>query len=137
MIVVDASVAALWWLPQPRAEAAAAVLAAPNMLVAPSLIRLEVGSALLRAARRRELAWGTAIKIVSTLLPSSVIFDDAAADADAAFMIAQRHGGSIYDAIYIALAQRLDAVLVTDDARMRSVALAAGVEVRLLEEQPS
>ena len=136
MIVVDASVAVLWWLPQPRATAAMTVLSSHTVLIAPSLIQLEVASALLRALRRSEMDRDTVARVVSYLLPSSVGFDDRHGDVDAALALAQQFGGSVHDALYVALARRLDAPLVTDDARMRSVALSAGVQARLLGDEP-
>ncbi|MGC4031653.1 MAG: type II toxin-antitoxin system VapC family toxin [Tepidisphaeraceae bacterium] len=51
MKVVDASVAAKWFLPEPGSDAALKLLSAPDRLLAPELIRLEVVAAIVRAFR--------------------------------------------------------------------------------------
>jgi predicted nucleic acid-binding protein len=55
MIVVDASVAVKWLLPEPGGAAAQELLASEERLVAPSLIRTEVAAALARRARFGEI----------------------------------------------------------------------------------
>ena len=55
MIVVDASVAVKWLLPEPGVAAAQELLANEERLVAPSLIRTEVAAALARRARFGEI----------------------------------------------------------------------------------
>jgi predicted nucleic acid-binding protein len=96
------------------------------------LIRLEVGTALLRAVRRGELAAATARRSALDLLPGAVRLTDREGLLGEAYDVALRHGGSLYDAVYVALARGLSASLVTDDAQMRGVALRAGVPARLL-----
>jgi predicted nucleic acid-binding protein len=49
MIVVDASVAALWFLPQALSDQAGELLSSAEELVGPPLLRLEVESAVPRA----------------------------------------------------------------------------------------
>ena len=134
MYVVDASVAVLWFVPQEHAERATAVLASKVRLLAPRFFRLEVGSSLLRAVRRSELGSDAAARILDVLLPRSVTLTDEPADEIAAFDIAREHGGSLYDGVYVALARRLGATLVTGDARMHRTAAAAGSDSRLLAE---
>jgi predicted nucleic acid-binding protein len=51
MIVVDASVAAKWYLHEQGSEDASALLTTPQPLVAPSLIRVEVTGAIVRRHR--------------------------------------------------------------------------------------
>src|ERR1700722_8424044 len=51
MIVVDASVAAKWFLPEPGAAAAVALQEGEDQLLAPDLIRLEVAAAITRRVR--------------------------------------------------------------------------------------
>jgi predicted nucleic acid-binding protein len=135
LIVVDASVVALWSLPQDHAALASSVLGAGVPLLAPALVRLEVASPLLRAVRRGELTADAARRVLE-LLPSTLIFADEPADELRAFEIALTHGGSALDACYVALAQRLGARLVTNDQRMHRTAAAAGVASRFLPDGP-
>ncbi len=56
MIVVDASIAAKWYLQEPGSEEAAALLTSASVLIAPALIRVEVTGAILRRFRERALS---------------------------------------------------------------------------------
>ena len=134
MLVVDASVAILWFLPQARSEAARALLGAGEELVGPRLLGLEVGSALLRATRRGEMAAATARRSTLDLLPDMVRSTDREGLLGEALDLALQHRGSLSDAVYVALARGLGVPLVTDDAQMRGVALRAGAAARLLED---
>lgn len=136
MVVVDASVAVLWFVPQQHADLATALLASGTQFRAPGRLRLEAASALLRAVRRRELDEAAARRIMRVLIPASVGFDDEIQDERDAFDIAAAHGGSIYDGVYVALARRIGATLVTGDKRMHGTAQAAGVRARALTDGP-
>ncbi len=136
MLVVDASVAALWSLPQAHADLAADILASGIPLAAPSLLRLEVATPLLRAVRRGEMEPQQARRFLEVLLQQSVLLTHEPADDLRAFGIAHAHGGSVLDALYVAVAQRAGARLVTNDRQMHRTALAAGVVCRLLPEGP-
>jgi predicted nucleic acid-binding protein len=136
MLVVDASVAVLWFVPQEHAEAASAILATRVRLVAPRLLRLEAASPLLRAVRRGEMPAAQARHILEVLIPASVTFADEPSDEIEAFEMAQSHGGSAYGALYVALARRLGAALVTNDRAVHRTAQATGVEARFLGDGP-
>ena len=56
MIVVDASIAAKWYLHEPGSQEAAAILTSDAVLLAPALIRLEVNGAIIRRYRERKLS---------------------------------------------------------------------------------
>jgi predicted nucleic acid-binding protein len=134
IVVVDASVAAMWYLPQRYSERAVSLLGSGHDLVAPDLLRLEVGSALLRAVRRKELTRGEAGEVIRSLLPEAVRFLPPGEEVAAPFEIAERHGGSIYDAVYIALARALRAPISTDDAELARTARKAGVTAVLVKD---
>ncbi len=133
IIVVDASVAALWYLPQQHSDAAVELLGSHHELVAPDLLRLEVGSVLLRACRRREVTRDEAVAVFGALLPGAVRLLPDAELADAAFEIAEAHGGSVYDAVYVALAQSLAAPIATNDGQMAATAQRAKVRAGMIE----
>jgi predicted nucleic acid-binding protein len=112
------------------------ILAADEPLAAPTLLELEVASALLRGVRRGEIAEATADRIVSRMLPQAVQLVEMAGSAPEASRLATRLGGAVYDAVYVVLARRLDAILVTADATQGAVARSAGVSVRMLDGLP-
>jgi len=59
-LVVDASVAVKWFLPEPDAEPAVALLRAGHRLIAPDLLWIEVASVLWKVVRRGSLTAGPA-----------------------------------------------------------------------------
>lgn len=129
IVVVDASVATMWYLPQVYSEQAIGLLGSGHDLVAPDLVRVEVGNALLRGLRRKELNPEETMKAIRSLLPEAVrLLPTLAEQVEASLEIAVEHGGSVYDAIYIALARTLDAPIATNDMEMAATARKAGVQ---------
>jgi predicted nucleic acid-binding protein len=138
ILVVDASVALKWLLPEPDSEAALdligrAVLAAPEMMV------VEVANALSTRIRRREL---TPLEARTSLADLHAIHVDYAADrelASAALSLAADLGHPVYDCLYLALAIDRAAMVVTADRRFVSAVDAhpylAG-RVKLLHDLP-
>lgn len=123
MIVVDASVAVKWFLPENGEEAAAKLLTGSRRLVAPSLIRLEVTGAFIRQFREGDLTeakarlcvegWESMLeRRVVQLIPEPELFDDA---VEMAFRA--RH--TVTDCLYLAAAKRFDADVITADKPMR------------------
>ena len=116
-LVVDASVVVKWLAREPDSPAANGVLASDLDLCAPRLLAAEVVNALrnkvLRNAISREQAEQGA-----ALVPGLPIawFGDEALCADA-MRLALGIGASVYDCLYLALAQRLDAPLITADSQ--------------------
>ena len=133
-MIVDASVATMWFVPEQHSDRAALLLAPEYQLVAPDLIRLEVGSTLLKAIRRNDVTLEDGEEALGTLLPAAVRTLRSEDHVETAFDIAQRLGGSIYDAIYIALARTLDAPISTNDLDMAATARKAGVQASLIAD---
>ena len=136
MIVVDARVAVKWFLPEPGASAAQAVLLGSDKLMAPALIRVEVAAAITRKVRLGELLsqeaeaacdlWFRALSTaVITLSPDE---DDLAAAVALALQI--RH--PLQDCLYLALAVRNQSALITADPKFSERATLAYGKVRLL-----
>lgn len=133
-MIVDASVATMWFVPEQHSNHAALLLAPEYQLVAPDLIRLEVGNALLKAIRRNEVTLEDGEEALGMLLPAAVRTMRSEDDVETAFDIAQRLGGSVYDAIYIALAQSLDAPISTNGMDMAATARKAEVQALLIAD---
>ena len=136
MTVIDASVAVKWFLPEPGEDAAEQVLTAGEQLTAPALIRIEVAAAILRKARFNEIDQQEAqmatwlwfqvlVDGVVTLVPDEADLPEAVRAA-----LALKH--PLQDCLYLAVAKRLGAPLVTADQKFAAKASAAYPSVRLL-----
>jgi predicted nucleic acid-binding protein len=131
-LVVDASVAVQWVLPEPQSDRAALLLNG-EAIVAPDLVYAEIGNAIWKRGVQGEIspadaiqALATAIGLFTTLIPMSELAARATEIA-----IAIRH--PIYDCFYLALAERERAPLVTADKRLIAAAKKMkGIEVRAL-----
>ena len=133
-LVLDASVALAWVLPaEARREEAAALAArvAEEGAVVPALWRLEVGNALLMAARRGRIraphvdaAW-----LHLAALPITVDTETSAHAWGATAALARTHGLTLYDAAYLELAARRKLPLATFDAVLERAAGVEGVEL--------
>lgn len=123
-LVVDASVAAKWHL-QDEGHAAEATRLLRGFedgtitLVAPSLIRYEIGNAL-ELARRSGRIDSAEVKVqldkFLELAPQQDHDDDTLIVAASA--LASEHGIEIYDGIYLALSSLLGIPMITADAKL-------------------
>ena len=136
IVVVDASVAVKWFLPEARSDIAARLLTSAHVLLAPELMRLEVGNSLLRAVRRGMIAQEIAIEAMERLSPPRLRFEPTGEIADAAFKLAGQWGGTVYDALYVLIAGSVGAVVATDDHELSRTARRAGIGEWLISEQP-
>ncbi len=127
MIVVDASVAAAWLLPEEDSEAAETLIASlARRSPVPSLFWHELRNILVMAERLGRIAAGEAAAAMGRLrrLP----LEDAGAGADGAILaLATARGLTAYDAAYLALAQERGLPLATLDQRLAGAARQEGV----------
>lgn len=128
MIVIDASVLAPALADDgPDGDQARARLDG-EVLVAPELIDLEVGSVLRRLVRTGQLPGRRAEQALSDLIAIPV--ERAAHGPLLARCWLLRDNLTIYDASYVALAEAMNSVLVTADARLaRAPGLRCPIEV--------
>ncbi len=77
MIVVDASVAAKWYMPEEYSDRAMDLLHSGLELIAPDLLLLEFGNIILRVLRRREMDSDKAERVCRVMLPRAVRFTPA------------------------------------------------------------
>lgn len=130
-IVVDASIAAAWFLPDERNDAADQLMAdlrsSPGRV--PSLFWFETRNLFLTAERRGRFAAGEAVLSMAQLrgLP---LQDEGAGGDRLVLALAARHALSAYDASYLALAVRLALPLATTDKRLAAAARLEGVDIR-------
>jgi len=129
-LVVDASIAVKWVLPEADSAAAAALRRQDAELIAPSLVAAEIGSAIWKAARRGNIEHAEALAgIEAALLSFETLFPIEELRVQA-LALALDLGHPIYDCFYLALAQRRNAPLVTADEAMIAAARRAKIEVR-------
>jgi predicted nucleic acid-binding protein len=128
-LVVDASMAGAWLLPEEDSDAAEAIIAGlSGRPPVPSLFWHEARNILLIAERRGRIGAGEAAAAMARLrrLP----LEDAGAGRDGVIMaIAAAHRLSAYDAVYLALAQERRLPLATLERKLAGAARAEGVEV--------
>jgi len=136
MTVIDASVAVKWFLPENGGEAAGQLLTAGDELVAPVLIQVEVAAAIARKARLGEInrrdaeaAAGLWFRVLAGGLVS-LVPDES--DLPAALKLALALEHPVQDCLYLALAERLKAPLITADRKLAARAAASHPRVRLL-----
>ena len=117
MIVVDASVAVKWFAPEPGSAAAEALVIGDEARAAPEHLPAEVGQALLRHYRSGGVTLDHCRRSLSSVRRYVRLFSTEALVADA-FDIAAEEECSLYDTLYVAAAERWDAVMVTADAKL-------------------
>jgi predicted nucleic acid-binding protein len=136
LTVVDASVAVKWFLPETGSQAAQALLKEYAPLTAPALARVEVCAAITRKVRLGEISpqearaacelWARAIESGAlSLVPDEEVLP-------AAMDLALKLAHPLQDCLYLALAQRDQAVLITADPKFYARAQGAYASVELL-----
>ena len=129
MIVLDASVAVAWFLPEQHASFAAGLVAARRELTAPDIIVAEVGNALTKAFRRGDIKQPRVVAAIQHLSSGIVELQPSVPLLSDAADLACRLRCSVYDAAYLELARRRRISIVTDDARLAQVAGSINVRV--------
>jgi predicted nucleic acid-binding protein len=136
VIVVDANVAAKWFLPEKGSAEAERLLSEARKILAPGLIRTEVASAITRKVRNEKTAPEDAIRLcrtwvrqldegVVTLVPDEEILDSAVR-----LSVEIKH--ALQDCLYLVVARQYDVPLITADKPFRDRAVAFDKRVTLL-----
>lgn len=128
-IVVDASIAVKWILPEAGSSAAIALREQDSDLIAPSLIVAEIGSVLWKAVRRGYVARSDALAGMETALlcfESLIPIEELRLHA---LTLAIELGHPVYDCYYLSLARRENVPLATADEAMIAAARKAKIKV--------
>lgn len=123
--MVDASVAARWFVPEALSEQAVRLLDDEHELAAPDLLWPEVGSVVWKKSRRGEITVEEASHIVAALDVCPIVVFPSRSVLAGALEIAFGTGRSVYDSVYLALAVALECRMATADERLAN-ALAGG-----------
>lgn len=139
MIVVDASLAVKWFLPEPGAEAAAALLLEQDEIVGPDMLAVEVHATLVRGAnmvKSNRPEAETAIRRFQAMIESGevTLMRSLPKQIERAANLAISLGHPLKDCIYLALAMEMGCELVTCDARFAEKAKGVWDKVRVLGE---
>ena len=123
--VLDASLAAAWFLPDEASGAADRLLAdiLANSPLVPSLFRHEVRNLLLVAERRDRLSASDVDEALIKLATLPIAVRDVGGDRDV-LMLARKYGLTAYDPAYLALALAERLPLATLDKRLAAAARA-------------
>ncbi len=136
-IVIDASVAVKWYVPEPGSAAAAALLSAPIVRMAPDLLTAEVGNTLWKRTQRGELRRDDALSIAAAFVSRlPVDLRPSINLLEGALEIAMHLRCPVYDGLYIGLAVAEGCRVVTADDRLVRMTRGTPLEpfVRRLDE---
>jgi predicted nucleic acid-binding protein len=138
LIVVDASVAVKWFLPEEGetlVSQAVALLDAYDddqaRFVVPDLFYVETASAIWKAVRAGRVSRAFGDQSLVLLMQREFPTVPTLKLLDRAFQIAADYGRTVYDSLYVALAVHTCAQLITADERLAN-ALAARFPVKWL-----
>ncbi len=120
VFVVDASVVVKWFVPEIHSDAARRLLASPHEYVAPDLLFAEAANTIWKKVRRQELSAEQGQPLVTDIGRVAVEIVSCRALAEDAYALANATGRTVYDAMYIALAVRLNTRLITADDRLEA-----------------
>jgi len=114
-LVIDASIALKWVIPEPDSEAASALR--HEELIAPSIWIAEAANALWRLVRLNELAADEAYQRLAELGGGPVASVAIEPHVDSALRVATEIRHPIYDCLYLAVALHYGSEVVTADRR--------------------
>jgi len=128
--VLDASIAAAWFLPDEQHDAADRLmtdLQSTNAFV-PSLFWFETRNLFLVSERRKRLKPGESLLFMAQL--RGFPLEDFGSGSDSTILsLSERHGLSAYDASYLALAITEKVPLATRDRKVCGAARADGIDI--------
>lgn len=137
-LVVDASVAIKWVLPEPGQERALEILDLyldeKLNLLAPYLLISETGNVLWKRVARGELEPEAAQRCFEELLLASPLLLDSSIVSRSALLLAFAHGQTMYDCLYLAWALERGCGLITADRRFFDAMRPTFPSIRLLSD---
>lgn len=124
-VVIDASLAAMWAIPEPHSQQALTLASRwarmGTRLLAPCLLVAEVTNAIYRRVTRGELDLSTARVALKIVLGFSIEIREEPGIPDRAMELAHRFKmPTTYDCHYLALAERYQCELWTGDQRFHN-----------------
>jgi predicted nucleic acid-binding protein len=118
VFVVDASLLIKWFVPEIHSEAARRWLGASHDYVAPDLLFAEAGNVVWKKVQRKELDPDEGRQLVEDLADVAVEAVATRGLLQDALALALAVGITVYDALYLTLAVRLETQVITGDDRV-------------------
>jgi predicted nucleic acid-binding protein len=136
VIVLDASVALKFFLPEVESDEALRLLASRLVFAAPDIFPLELTAAITKYHRRKLITIDEARAAEAAVSRLAVDLHPWRPLLAPAFELSLLLCHGVYDCLYLALARQLSIPLVTADRRMKQKALSAGFDepIRLLSD---
>lgn len=116
-LIIDASIAIKWFIPENHWEHAARLQSQPDMY-APDFMLLECNSILTKKVRRNELGLEISNQIQESLLAVPIQLVPWQNLLQAATLTAHATYRSVYDCLYMVLARQLEGKMVTADLKL-------------------
>jgi predicted nucleic acid-binding protein len=116
-VVVDASVAIKWFVPEPLSNEAERLLGGGDALFAPDLLLIEFGNVVWKKVRLGELARGDGNAALTALRSGPVSLVDTTPLVERALHLAHEIDHPLYDCLYLATAEAIAATVATADRR--------------------
>lgn len=134
MLVIDASVAVKFITEEPGSDEAYEILAGPEALIAPDWVLAECANAIGKKVLGNQLSRGAGEASFAALPRFFAKLFETGGLLDAGFQLALGIDHAFYDCLYLALAIREGAPVVTSDESLIKAARRAGLDqhVRLL-----
>jgi len=130
--VLDASVVVKWFLDEEGSEAARSLRSADLAVSAPHLLFLEVANVFWKHARKGALEISTGSDVLAALGEAPIEWYEDGALFKEAYGLATELGRTVYDSSYLALAVRLDSVLITADRKFYDAVSASRLASRIV-----
>lgn len=134
-LVVDASVAIKWYVREEDSEIAHRILVSPPRLHAPALLGVELANGLWKNWRKKLVTIEQAGEAIASIDRTIGAWRETETLLEAALKLSFDLDHTVYDCLYLALARQLNAVCVTADKRLMSVA-PEGLAVALANWKP-
>ena len=137
-VVVDASVALKWFVPEIHSEAAHRWLSSGNLLLAPDLLFAEAGNIIWKKVIRHELDEPEARRVRRGLHQVPLRVFPSRDLAEPALDLALALRCTVYDALYVVLAVTENAFLVSADRKLYDAlqGTSLGSYLRWVEDAP-
>ena len=141
VVVVDSSIAISWLLEDSNSHVAQELLDEwidnEIIILAPALLAYEVTNIIHQNARRGEIRLERAREILTGFFETEITFDKAQSDSMSQRALELAHQFSLpatYDAYFLALAEREECELWTEDKRLKNAVKGKLPSVRSLED---